>query len=299
MAKFYKHLRSTRIKTGIWTLVIVLILIFGYLWLTNSLNMRSQQNLQVLFSNVMGLEIGDKIMFRGMEVGRVKSVTLHDQGILVSGNISTNIKIPKGSRFYIEDSIMGSKSLNILPANTEEYLDLNLAQHGDDPSGMMDVIAKASDFITELDEILQRLKAEDGILDQGQKLLANASSTMHTADLSITEIKSDISTTIGRVDSLTMMVESFVSSASEPLLESITLAPATLERMNSALDSLSVLSGKLNVSAGALAQGEGTAGKILHEDDLYERVLQSIDRLDQLIADIRANPRKYIKFSVF
>lgn len=299
MAKFYKHLRSTRIKIGIWTLAIFLILIFGYLWLTNRMDMRAQQNLQVLFSNVMGLETGDKIMYRGMEAGRVKTVILHDQGILVSGKISSNIRVPQGSRFYIEDSLMGSKSLNIHPAQSDEYLDLSMVHHGDDPSGMMDIIAKASDSMANLDEILLRLRAEGGILDQGQRLLSDAGSAMRNADRSITQLKGDVSRTIARVDSLTMMVESFVASAGEPLVESIALAPATLEKMNSALDSLSVLSGKLNLSAEALAHSEGTAGKILHEDELYERVLQSIERLDLLIADIKANPRKYIKFSIF
>ncbi|WP_185964667.1 MlaD family protein, partial [Klebsiella pneumoniae] len=66
--------------------------------------MKKQQVLQVVFSDVMGLETGDKIMFRGMEAGRVKSVQLHKDGILVSGKISRNIRIPAGSRFYIEDS---------------------------------------------------------------------------------------------------------------------------------------------------------------------------------------------------
>jgi ABC-type transporter Mla subunit MlaD len=72
MGKFYRRLRSTQIKTGIWTIVILLILVLGYLWLTNRLNMKSQQELSVVFDVIMGLEVGDKIMYRGMEAGRIK-----------------------------------------------------------------------------------------------------------------------------------------------------------------------------------------------------------------------------------
>lgn len=299
MAKFYKHLRSTRIKTGLWTLAIFLILLFGYLWLTNRLDMRAQQNLRVLFTDVIGLETGDKIMFRGMEAGRIKTVTLHEGGILVSGKISTAIKIPQGSKFYIEDSLMGSKSLNIQPAISNEYLDLSKVQQGEEPSGMMNIIAKAADLLSRLDSILMDVDTEGGLIDQSERLLKDTGSAVRNANRSITELKGDISTAIGRVDSLTLQVNDFVAQSKEPLLESIALTPAALGKVNSALDSLSVLSARLNHSAGALVSGQGSAGKLLTEDDLYEKLLNSIDKLDALIGDIKANPRKYIKFSIF
>lgn len=299
MGKFYKHLRSTRIKTGLWTLLIFLILFFGYFWLTNRLNMKAQQNLRVLFSDVIGLETGDKIMFRGMEAGRVKTVSMHEDGILVSGKISTEILIPVGSRFYIEDSLMGSKSLNIQPADGNEYLDLTQVQSGEKPSGMMSIIAKATELLSRLDGILADMDAEGGLIDQGERLLKDSSSTMRTANRTITELKGDISTAIGRVDSLTLQVNSFVAENREPLKQSIALTPTVLGKVNSALDSLSVLSAKLNNSANALATGQGSAGKLLTEDDLYEKLLNSIDKIDALIADIKANPRKYVKLSIF
>jgi phospholipid/cholesterol/gamma-HCH transport system substrate-binding protein len=299
MAKFYKHLRSTRIKTGLWTLAIFLILFFGYLWLTNRLEMRAQQNLRVLFTDVIGLETGDKIMFRGMEAGRVKTVAMHEGGILVSGKISTAIKIPVDSRFYIEDSLMGSKSLNIQPAPGNVYLDLAQIQTGEKPSGMMSIIAKATELLSRLDSILADVDAEGGFIDQGERLLKDTSGAVRTANRTIIELKGDISTAIGRVDSLTMQVNSFIAENREPLRDSIALTPALLGKVNSALDSLSVLSAKLNHSADALASGQGSAGKLLHEDDLHKKLLNSIDKLDALIADIKANPRKYIKLSIF
>lgn len=299
MAKFYTHLRSTRIKTGLWTLVIFLILFFGYLWLTNRLDMKAQQNLRVLFSDVIGLETGDKIMYRGMEAGRVKTVTLHEGGILVAGGISTAIQIPVGSRFYIEDSLMGSKSLNIQPAPGDEYLDLSKIQVGEQPFGMMSIIARATELLSRLDGILIDLDAEGGLIDEGERLLKDTSTTMRHANRTITELKAEISASIKKVDALTLQVDSFVSESKEPLLESITLTPQMLGKVNTALDSLSVLSQRLNLSAEALASGQGSAGKLLTEDDLYEKLLNSIDKLEILIDDIKANPRKYIKFSIF
>lgn len=299
MAKFYKQLRSTRIKSGIWTLVVLLILLIGYLWLTNQLSGNAQQNLRVLFTDVIGLETGDKIMYRGMEAGRVKDVMLHDEGIVVLGKISKEIKIPQGSRFYIEDSLMGSKSLNIQPAANTEYLDLAQIQRGEDPLGMMNMISKASEMISRLDQLLSDMDTEGGLIDQGETLLKQSSNTMRNANRSISALKEDISAAIGRVDSLTQQVQLFVSQTREPLRQSIELTPITLSKVNSVLDSLALLSAKLNRSAENIASGQGSVGKLLYEDDLYNNLLQAIDKLDKLIADIKENPGKYIKFSVF
>lgn len=299
MATFYKHLRSTRIKTGIWTLAVFLILLFGYLWLTNRLNIKNQQSLRVLFTNVMGLETGDKIMYRGMEAGRVKSVSLHPQGILVSGNISSEITLQEGSRFYIEDSLMGSKSLNIEPGILEERMDLSAIQLGEDPTGMMAMISKAGKTLEQVDEILLSISKSGGIIDEGERLIRSADGTLRKAGSGIDKLKDEFSLLIGEVDELTGRINHFVDESQDHLLETIRVAPDTMNRINSTLDSLSTLSVKLNRSVDAISQGEGSAGKILTDDELYLNILQSVDNLDKLIADIKKNPKKYLKISIF
>ena len=56
---------------------------------------------------------------------------------------------------------------------------------------------------------------------------------------------------------------------------------------------------KLNGLLGKLEKGEGTAGKLLTDEGLYLDLRRLTTRLDSLTADFKANPRKYIKFSVF
>jgi phospholipid/cholesterol/gamma-HCH transport system substrate-binding protein len=49
-----------------------------------------------------------------------------------------------------------------------------------------------------------------------------------------------------------------------------------------------------------LAQnGNGTVGKLLTDSLLYSDLRHSVQRLDSLIADIKANPRKYINLKIF
>ncbi|HPF08182.1 MAG TPA: MlaD family protein [Candidatus Cloacimonadota bacterium] len=299
MAKFYSKLRSTRIKTGIWTILILLILIFSYLWFTNRLSIQSQQDLRVLFNDVMGLEVGDKIMYRGMEAGRIKTVTLHEDGILVSGRISNDIKPPRGSRFLIEDSLMGSKSLQIVPSTESEMLDLTQIQIGESPVGMMSLISSASASLNKLDQILHDFDSDTGLLAKGEDLLGDASQAVRKTEHNFSEIKTEISQTISSIDLLTRRVDQFIAQNQSELETSISIAPKAINKLNNSLDSLDALSSKLHNSLDALQSGQGTAGKLLTDDDVYIGMKRSIDNLEALIKDIKANPKKYLKFSIF
>ncbi len=61
-----------------------------------------------------------------------------------------------------------------------------------------------------------------------------------------------------------------------------------IERLVVRLDSLSML-----------LEGEGTVGKLLRKDDLYEEVRETNQALRDLIVDIKENPKKYITIKVF
>jgi phospholipid/cholesterol/gamma-HCH transport system substrate-binding protein len=61
-----------------------------------------------------------------------------------------------------------------------------------------------------------------------------------------------------------------------------------LEKLIVRLDSLSML-----------FEGEGTVGKLLKSDDLYEELRETNSALKALIEDIKENPQKYINIKVF
>ena len=50
---------------------------------------------------------------------------------------------------------------------------------------------------------------------------------------------------------------------------------------------------------GRVAAGEGTAGKLTKDERAYEEFTKTLNRLNLLLEDIRVNPSKYFKVSVF
>jgi len=300
VTKFYPNIRNTQLKVGVLTLVILIALTGGYLWLTGRMNLRSQQDLKVSFNDVMGLEIGDKIMYRGMEIGRVKSLELKGREILVSGSISRSIKVPEGSTFYVSDSsLMGGKALNISPGDGTEFIDLTRVQRGESPAGIMTIVTKASHAADELMLLIADVRQDNGILRRSENLLDDAGKAVRNVDGIAGDLKGELSHTITRVDDLTARLNGVVQSNSANIGTILSDAPKAIAGVNQTLDSLQVLSGKLHTTMNTLNSGKGSAGKLLSDDELYTKLLTSVNNLDALIQDVKQHPKKYVKFSLF
>jgi len=300
MKKFYPNLRSVQIKTGIWTLIICIILVLGYLWLTSRLAVSSQYELQIAFPDVMGLEIGDKVMYRGMEVGRIKSIAASQDRVIVTVSIKSEILLKEGTKFQVADSsLMGGKALNIIPGTGMAPLNRKLLQKGVSPEGMMALMSKASAGLDDLKATLQIINSPQGIMQSSQKLLQNADNTVTEIGSAAIEAKQELVITLNKIERLTSSLQEVVTENKEPLKNTIAGSNSALDNLSGTLDSLRILANNLNRSAKTLTESESTAGLLLNDKQLYEKINAATDNLNALLKDIQENPQKYIKFSVF
>jgi phospholipid/cholesterol/gamma-HCH transport system substrate-binding protein len=67
---------------------------------------------------------------------------------------------------------------------------------------------------------------------------------------------------------------------------------SAVSNLKSSLEKAALLLDKLN-------KGEGTAGQILTNDTLYTNLTNSLESLDILLKDVKANPKRYVHFSLF
>jgi phospholipid/cholesterol/gamma-HCH transport system substrate-binding protein len=65
-----------------------------------------------------------------------------------------------------------------------------------------------------------------------------------------------------------------------------------LERVDNAMQDLETITAQIKA-------GEGTAGKLISEQEVYDKLNRAIENMDALMVDIKKNPGRYIKFSLF
>ena len=68
--------------------------------------------------------------------------------------------------------------------------------------------------------------------------------------------------------------------------------PATIAQVNKAVSDLDAILVKIN-------KGEGSVGQLINNQQLYQEVEKAARDLNLLLEDIKANPGRYVKVSVF
>jgi phospholipid/cholesterol/gamma-HCH transport system substrate-binding protein len=76
-----------------------------------------------IFSDIGGLKAGSSVVIAGVEVGRVKSITMEDYEAKVVLSISTDVKLQEDSIATIKTrGLIGEKYLSLTPGGSEEII---------------------------------------------------------------------------------------------------------------------------------------------------------------------------------
>ncbi|MDR0790782.1 MAG: MlaD family protein [Bacteroidales bacterium] len=314
-----KYKRELRI--GVTAIVALVLLFFGINYLKGNDIFSSDNRYFAIYNSVAGLHASNYIYINGMKVGYVKKIDRMDsqgQKFLVEIAIDNDVKIPADSKLVMYSSgLLGGTELRIDMGVSNKFLASKDTLAATAEMGLMDrlggelnpTIENITMAASHLDSVLASINQ---ILDQkGQEnikqSLENIKAT--TAYLSSISIKIDglIGNEKARVEKIFANLEDITTNFnnnSEKLSNIITnfndisdtLAQAkigsTLRETNQSLASLSAILQKID-------KGEGNVGLLLNDDQLYKSIDASAKKLDALIEDIKLNPKRYVKFSIF
>jgi hypothetical protein len=102
----------------------------------------------------------------------------------------------------------------------------------------------------------------------------------------LSSISLNLSKSESKINSILSNVSNITDSLSKSQLKS---AVANAEK---SVKELNILLSKIN-------QGQGTLGKLIKNDSLYINLNKSAEDLDKFLKDIKANPKRYVDFSIF
>ena len=144
--------RATEIKVGVTVLLGLLVFIWVLGW-AKSFSLSSSDNLvNVKFSKVSGLEIGNNVTVNGVRKGHVKDFVIQGSHVIVTLSISDEIQLKKDAQFSLESTdLMGGRKIEVNPGNSDENLNLSDIQQGEyitDIAGVISLFSDIQDKIT-------------------------------------------------------------------------------------------------------------------------------------------------------
>ena len=274
----------------------------------NSKLFQTSREFYVIYDNVVGLEAGAPVTINGMRVGRVKELSLANNSadaILVSFVIENDFEFSKSSVIKIYASgIIGGNNLAVLPASGDPVM----ARSGDTlrgelESGMIDgLIEKFTPIeksllstLTKVDSVLSDV---DQVFDQKSK--ENLRRSMESLSIAMDQLSQTATGLNLLVDrnqnELDAAFKSILRTSTN--LETITDSIAAVNTAQM-LQNLSGSISALNKITNSMADGEGSLGALMQDKGLYNDLRILTEDAQNLLKDIKSQPKRYVHFSLF
>ncbi len=299
---------SKEIKVGLMTLVSGVILYFGFNFLKGSDLFSSSRDFYALYDSVDGLTASNQVMLNGVAVGRVKEtriLTDRNNKILVVLTLDQEIPLTNNTVAALGDNgLIGGKVIQlqigkgtaIAPGDT-----LKSSKQAGLTAALQDkalpIMTDADSLIRNLNVVVSRFKQTGDVLNQ---LLSNVDQTGLALRATLNENRKNLSSITGNLNRLSAQLVETEKSIQPIMAKANTFADSlNALRLGQTVAKANQTVAELQAMLQSLQNGQGTAGKLLKDDQLYTNMNQSIKDLDKLLVDLRQQPKRYVHFSVF
>ncbi|MEO9482142.1 MAG: MlaD family protein [Ekhidna sp.] len=287
---------SKEFKIGLITIISGALLYYGFNFLKGSDIFSPSNRYYATYANVAGLNVSNPVYFNGLPVGRVSGFELVQEKkyIVVAFDIDDGLMISKdASATLANDGLFGGKAIVLDVGKLPE-----LAQPGDTLGSDMDegmlsqfepVADNLNTTITKLNDLLDELNKTDirGTVDTLKYAIGTITNKVNRL-----EVEKVIASTDSLLKSIKDRSDQLdgVLASSKSLIDSLNNVPLaqTLEKVNESLD-------HVNNLLLAVQSEEGTVGKLLNNDSIYNNLNKLLVDMDELIIHFNNYPKDFMK----
>lgn len=298
---------SKEIKVALLGVVAIVALYFGYLFLKGSDLFSSTKTYYVVYDNVDGLTVSGPVVLNGIKIGTVQAMQLmpeKNNHIKVALSVKEDLVVGDSTIASLTNSdLLGGKAITLFMGrnNTRYKGGETLIAHTQ--RSITDMLtAQAMPVLHQVDTALIQLNRffnEDAKRSIRATILSTQASTEAVRDMllanqqninAITTNMASLSTSLRRTEQKFSQLASNLNEITDTLR--VTPINSTMRELNATVTEAQGAIQKFN-------QNTGTIGKLMNNDSLYANMNASTESLDALLKDLKANPKRYVHFSLF
>ncbi len=296
---------SLEVKTAILVILGIIFFIFGFSYLKGN-NIFDSNNIYYTEFDYNSLAVSAPVSIKGNTVGKVKDIKYDFETgkTRVSFSVDKQLQFSKNSTIRLfQTGLMGGNALAIIPAE-----DNQIAKDGDlikseVKKGLVNSLT--SDF-SQLSNNL------DGTLQTVDSLMGNLNSLVEdNSENGLKNTLAELNATLKSYKGLAYSINSIVKKNDEnvtAMVDNFNKTSVNLNQMSEKLNQVDISKtvaaleatlGSVNTMLAGVKNGEGSIGKLLNDDKLYTNLEGAALQMEQLLEDMKLNPKRYVHFSLF
>lgn len=302
-------------KVGILAAVAITILILGYSFLKGNNVFSSENEFYARYGSVEGLTVSKPVLVNGYQIGRVSDLKLQPNGSIVAQfKINSDYDIPKNTIARLESTdLLGGKAIVFELGSGKVYAEDGDTLKANSEKNLMEQVQpiqkKAEQIIGRLDSVLTSVNntISPEFQQNFNKSFASIARTLETLEGTTRKVDNLVGAESSRISAIMANLES-VSANLRNNNQRITAVMSNLEKVSdqiaranfeNTIKNADKAVADMQVAINKVNSGQGTLGQLVNDERLYINLTNAAANLDMLMIDLKANPKRYVSFSIF
>ena len=302
-------------KVGILAAVAITILVLGYSFLKGYNVFSSETEFYATYRSVEGLTVSKPVLVNGYQIGRVSALDLQPNGtILAQFKINSDYEIPKNTIARLESTdLLGGKAIVFELGNSKLYAVDGDTLRANSEKNLMEQVQpmqkKAEQIIGRLDSVLTSVNntISPDFQRNFNKSFASIARTLETLEGTTQRVDNLVGAESTRISAIMGNLES-VSANFKNNNQRINAVMTNLEKVSDqfarsnfehTIQNADKAVADMQAAINKVNSGQGTLGQLINDNKLYDNLSNASANLDKLMIDLKANPKRYVSFSVF
>jgi phospholipid/cholesterol/gamma-HCH transport system substrate-binding protein len=305
---------ANEVKVGVTALIIILVFIWLYNFLKGKNLFSSTNYYYAVYDQINGLAESSPVEINGYKAGVVQSIDFINDGsgrLVVKMTVEKEFNLPEKTVAKVTTAtlIAGMKIKLVFGDGTGTY------KNGDTIPGILEegIITKfGGELVPIKEKILGMIEVLDSVLTGINNILnPELSRNLNGSLANLNRITKNLDESLGSKEDGLKSILADLSRFSNMLSDNSEKLGNTLDNLHTISDSLAAADlyttilnlkatlGRTSQLMDGINNGKGTAGQLFTNDSLYANLNSSMASLDLLLKDLKANPKRYIHFSLF